>query len=311
MSTEVLGATAPGLPDVTGLSPAQATVGDANFGITVIGSGFVMGSTVLWNGESRPTGFVSENVLVATVNFADVAVAGLTFVTVSNPGAQGGLAAMARVFTVLNPTPAVAALEPTEVWTGGPTLVPVVTGQGFVPGSVVLVGGNEVGTTYVSSQRLQAVVPADALLRAGALNVRVFTPASGGGLSGAAYLRVRDDDQPPVTTVAGPGGFWHRTPVTLRFAATDLGFGAMATFYRFGRSGTDNVIGTKARIPAPSDHSNDGVHIVQVWSVDLVGNVEDPPSEIRVGIDATGPRTPGPRRDGEEGLEPDDPCPGR
>ncbi len=289
--SEVLATAAGGVPEVTGLSPSQAEVGDMSFGITVVGSGFVLGSTVMWNGESRPTGFVSENVLVATINSSDVAAAGLAFVTVSSPGPQGGLAATALVFRVLNPLPAVSALAPAEVWTGAAAFVLAVNGQAFVPGSTVLVGGNEVGTTYLSSQRLQALVPADALLRASALNVRVFTPAPGGGLSPATYLRVRDDDQPPVTTVRGLDGLWHRTPVTLRFSATDVGLGVMATFYRFGRSGIDNVIGNRVTVRAPLDHSNDGIHLVQFWSVDLVGNVEDPPNEVRVGIDTAGPST--------------------
>jgi hypothetical protein len=67
LSGQVLAAVAGGLPDASGLSPAQATAGNPSFGITVIGSGFVQGSTVLWNGETRDTGFISSTMLVATI----------------------------------------------------------------------------------------------------------------------------------------------------------------------------------------------------------------------------------------------------
>ena len=246
---------------------------------------------MLWNGENRDTGFVSSRELVATIRASDVAVAGTAFVSVSNPGPGGGQSATARVFSILNPAPAVAGLEPSQVWAGGSTLTLTVTGQRFTPSSVVLVGGNDVATKFLSPERLEAQVPPESIGRATALNVRVFTPAPGGGLSEPVFLKVRDDDQPPVTTVQGLDGLWHRRPVTLRFAATDVGLGVMATFYRFGRSGTDNIMGAKVTVRAPADHANDGVHIVQFWSVDVVGNVEDPPNEVQVGIDTTPPST--------------------
>ena len=61
------------IPDVTGLSPAQALAGDGPFALTVIGSGFVPGSTVLWNGEDRATGYINESMLAATIRAGDVA----------------------------------------------------------------------------------------------------------------------------------------------------------------------------------------------------------------------------------------------
>ena len=279
-----------GQPDVTGIVPSQAAAGDLNFGITVVGSGFAPGATVLWNGDPRDTGFVSQNMLVATVLAADVATPGTAYVTVVNPGPGGGLSPIAGVFTVVNPPPVVTQLEPSAAWAGGPAVPVAVTGSGFMPTSVIQVAGSDVPTTYVSGERLEAVVPEATVGFAAAVNIRVFTPAPGGGLSAPIHLIVVADGEPPVTTVSGPAGLWHRTAVTLTLDATDVGLGVMKTFWRIGTDTRDNHIGTRIRIPAPADHSNDGIHRVQYYSVDQVANMETP-KEIRVGIDTTPPKT--------------------
>ncbi len=101
------------------LSPSQTAAGVPDFTVTVIGSGFVHGSTVLWNGESRDTGFLSPTVLIATVRAADVAQPGRAFVSVVNSGVGGAHSPTALVFDILNPVPAVESISPESVWAGG------------------------------------------------------------------------------------------------------------------------------------------------------------------------------------------------
>src|SRR5512132_1956798 len=71
------------VPAVTTLSPASATIGTAVTTLTVNGSGFTSSSTVLWNGNARPTTFVSATQLQATLQASDVTVAGTAQVTVT------------------------------------------------------------------------------------------------------------------------------------------------------------------------------------------------------------------------------------
>ena len=278
------------VPDVTGLSPAQATVGDLDFGITVIGSGFVQGSTVLWNGQNRDTGFVSSTMLTASIRASDVAVAGTAYVSVSSPAPGGGQSPTARVFTINNPAPVMGAIDPATVWAGGEAFTLVVAGTSFTTTSVVQVAGIDAATTYVSPQRLEVLVSPDAIDHATHLSVRVFTPVPGGGLSSPAFLVVEDDAVPPVTTAEGLDGLWHRATVTFDLVATDVGRGVEKTFYRIGKTGTYSV-GTRVRVPAPKDHSNDGIHLVQFFSIDSVLNWEAPPKEVQVGIDTRPPST--------------------
>ena len=278
------------LPDVTGLSPAQALVGDEAFGITVIGSGFVPGSTVLWNGQDRTTGFVNEFMLTATIRAGDVAAAGTAFVSVLNPAPGGGQSASARVFTVVYPVPTLELLEPVSVWAGGPAFTLTVAGSRFTSVSVVQWAGIDRPTVFVSPERLEAQIGAADITRAGAESVRVFTPGPGGGLSAPLFAAVQDDATPPVTAVTGLSGTWHGATTTFTLVATDVGLGVERTFYRFGHSG-DYAIGTKVTIPAPKNHSNDGLHTVQFFSIDKVLNWEFPVKQVQVGIDTWPPVT--------------------
>ena len=78
------------LPELTSLSPSSATVGSAGFTLTVNGTRFVNGSQVRWNGSPRPTTFVNEGQLQATISASDIATGGTANVTVVNPGPISG-----------------------------------------------------------------------------------------------------------------------------------------------------------------------------------------------------------------------------
>jgi hypothetical protein len=89
-------------PTTTGLSPASAVAGGPGLTLTVNGSGFVTGSVVRWNGEDRPTTYVSATQLTAAIPGTDLGVTGTVPVTVSNP-APGGGTANVQYFSVLDP----------------------------------------------------------------------------------------------------------------------------------------------------------------------------------------------------------------
>jgi len=81
-------------PGVLSLSPDRAVAGTAGFTLTVNGTRFVPGSTVLWNNAERATTFVSGTRLIAAVGCSDLA-AGPALVTVSNPLPGGCIGAPA------------------------------------------------------------------------------------------------------------------------------------------------------------------------------------------------------------------------
>jgi hypothetical protein len=86
-------------PTIAGLTPASAKAGSGAFTLTVKGSNFVPGATVLWNGAERPTTFVSSTQLRAQIGAADLVMSRTVGVTVVNPD-PGGVAANVVAFAV-------------------------------------------------------------------------------------------------------------------------------------------------------------------------------------------------------------------
>ncbi|MGB8867112.1 MAG: IPT/TIG domain-containing protein, partial [Candidatus Sulfotelmatobacter sp.] len=58
--------------------------------LEVVGTNFVTGSVVRWNGSDRPTTMDAINALIAQISASDVAADGTAAVTVFNPGPGGG-----------------------------------------------------------------------------------------------------------------------------------------------------------------------------------------------------------------------------
>jgi hypothetical protein len=73
-------------PSITGIAPSPVIAGSGPFTLSVTGSGFVSGSTVLWNGSPLTTSFVSAAQLTASIPASLIATVGTASITVSNSG---------------------------------------------------------------------------------------------------------------------------------------------------------------------------------------------------------------------------------
>jgi IPT/TIG domain len=80
------------VPSINSLSPGQVTTG-AGFKLTVTGSSFVSGSSVLWNGTAQTTTFVNSTTLTANIPQSAVASPTEATITVSTPSPGGGTSA--------------------------------------------------------------------------------------------------------------------------------------------------------------------------------------------------------------------------
>src|ERR1043166_1421528 len=101
-------------PSLSALTPSTATAGAPAFTLTADGASFVSGATVLWNGATRATTFVSSSRLTAAIPAGDVAAAGSASVTVRNPDGQ---TSGAQTFTI---TPAGGGCPSTTSPRAGP-----------------------------------------------------------------------------------------------------------------------------------------------------------------------------------------------
>ncbi|HEY4428994.1 MAG TPA: chitobiase/beta-hexosaminidase C-terminal domain-containing protein, partial [Solirubrobacteraceae bacterium] len=96
------------------------------------------------------------------------------------------------------------------------------------------------------------------------------------------------DTLAPTTTAAGQNadastyhsGDWTHQAVTVTLNAADppqlgaeAGSGVAQTYYKVDSAGSYST-GTSVTIPAPADHTNDGVHTVSYYSIDKAGNSE-------------------------------------
>src|SRR5262249_39495414 len=152
--------------------------GSTAFTLTVNGSGFVNGASVQFNGANRITTFVSATQVQAAILASDIATAGSANVTVTNPAPTTGSSAQ-QVFTIgngNNPVPSISGLGASHV-AGGIAFSLTVNGTNFMPKSVVNFNGKAEPTTFVSSAKITAAIPASDVAIAGNMNVTVTNPA--------------------------------------------------------------------------------------------------------------------------------------
>ena len=89
------------------------------------------------------------------------------------------------------PLPTIISLNPPSITRGHDTFTVTVTGTNFQSNSVVIWGGKQLTTTYVSGTQLKAKVPSTQVDTPGNIAVTAFTPAScGGGTSNTATFKV-------------------------------------------------------------------------------------------------------------------------
>src|SRR5579859_4657602 len=106
------------------LVPSSSAPGGPGFTLTVNGAGFVSGAVVSWNGNPRPTQFVSMTRLTATIPASDIAVRGTASVTVANPGSANP-ASNVSFFSVTYPVATVAFEGSNFPTSGNPEYVAV------------------------------------------------------------------------------------------------------------------------------------------------------------------------------------------
>jgi hypothetical protein len=96
--------------------------------------------------------------------------------------------------------PTLSAIAPNAVTAGSPNTTVTVTGANFVNQSTVEFNGAPLVTTFVSNQRLTAVIPAADLANTGRAAITVVNPGPGGGTSGSASLTINPPYQAPAVT---------------------------------------------------------------------------------------------------------------
>ncbi len=178
-------------PVLTASTPSAHVLGTGPLTLAVSGSAFIAGqSQIVVDGTPIPTTWNSTTGLAAVVPPSLSWPPRDALVTVQTPGPGGGTSA-ARTLTIIGQhiTSLVPATVPPQP-VGAPAVTVQVMGSGFVPSSVVLGNGLPLSTTYVTSGRLDATLPAGmtVLREIGGITVHVSTGSD--SESNAVALRV-------------------------------------------------------------------------------------------------------------------------
>src|ERR1017187_6419374 len=192
-------------PAISTLSPSSATANGPAFTMTINGSGFLVGSTVQWNGSALSTTYFSGAQLTAAVPANLIAIQGKASVRVLNPG---GTTSSAVTFTITAPTPNISGLSSSSVTAGGPAFTLTVSGSGFLIGSTVQWNGSALSTSYLSGNQLTASISGTLIAAQGTATIMVANPA--GAMSNSvsftinAPVPISSTLSPTSATAGGP-----------------------------------------------------------------------------------------------------------
>ncbi len=129
------------------------------------------------------------------------ATATATVAPTPTPSATPTATATATATPTPNPVPGLTSLLPSSKTVGAAGFTLTVNGSNFVPGATVSWNNSARSTTFVSSVKLTAQIPATDLTNAGTVAVIVTNPGSGGGASNSLTFTIKNP-QPTVTSIS-------------------------------------------------------------------------------------------------------------
>lgn len=176
---------------LSSISPSNVTVGGTGFTLTVLGAGFTAGSTVNWNGASRPTTFVADNELLTQIAAADIAAPGTASVTVHDPSSSLGTTSP-QTLTISAASIDAVAFQMNPAHTGGVNFASISlpanalwsVDVGGTPSYALIVQGKIFVTVNLGdfSNRSSQLIALDQ-----ATGATVWGPIAIGGFANAAY----------------------------------------------------------------------------------------------------------------------------
>ena len=237
-------------PTATSVSPSSLDQGAISQALTLTGTGFESGATVLATGSGvtvNSTAFVNSTTLTVTVSVNGGATIASSGFSVTNPDA--GTVTSGAIFSV-TAAPTVTAVSPTSRGAGAVSQNLTVTGTGFVTGTslaTVFSGTNITvnSTTYVSSTSLTVNI---SIAAGAAIGTRTFT-VTNGDRSTATSGSIFTVNAAPTVTGVSPNT--EAQSVTVSVTVTGTGFVAgasLATVF----SGTGVTVNSTTYVSATS-----------------------------------------------------------
>jgi len=275
-------------PSLTSLTPNHKDAGTPQFTLTLTGSNFFAGSLIYFGGVLHQTTYNNDPSHISTqIMPGDISTPGPVDVQVCN---SPGNCSTVVVFTVdvpPNPVPTVTSLDPQQTVAGSPSFELTVGGTGFIAGSKIWFGAVEHATTVDSSIQARTTIAASEVATAGNRDVKVCSPAPGGGCSQAVvFTATMPPPFPPIFLTVGSNTTLGGQAVTkqdiIRYDGSTYSIWWDGSDHGLGSKTIDGfqvlpdgsiLIGTKEGVVLTVD----GVSNVPITAVDIVKWVPDTP----------------------------------
>ena len=208
------------VPLISSLSSAKLPVGSPDTQVMLSGEGFVPTTGVLFNGKARSATYIAPNQVSVALPHSDFGTAGSYTLTAINPTPGGGTSSAA--LEIDNPLPTITSVSPTTVQTGSSAKTIIVSGTGFVRGTVVQVNGTPRLTTYSAPSYVSVSLTAADFASQGSISIIAVNPAPGGGSSAAASIAVNNALLGPITLTPSTVTQGASTPVTITVTGSNF-----------------------------------------------------------------------------------------
>jgi hypothetical protein len=250
-------------PQLTSISPFIAVAGSGSFVLTARGVNFGPGMTVQWNGQARPTTYVSATTLTATIQAADVSAAGSASVAVRDP--TTGVVTSAANFSIEPPpAPFISSLSPSSVLAGSSGFTLSVQGTNFSSGMVIQWNGQDRATTFGSATTLTTTVAAADIATAASITITVKNPAN--GQVSVGYLFTVSAAQPHLSAITPNSYPPTGTGLTLTVDGTDFVQGVVVRWNGQARATTYVTSRLLYAVVQSADMSAAGTAAVTVYN---------------------------------------------
>ncbi len=162
-------------PTLTQLNPNSAVAGSGPLAVTVTGTNFVNGATLVFGGTDVTAIFGSATQLSATIPGTLLTTPGVVQASVRNPDSQ---TSSSLPFTVSGIAPVLTSISPESAVAGAADTLLTLTGSDFQSGAVVLFGLDSLTPASQTATQITALVPAASLASARTVSVRVRNPGN-------------------------------------------------------------------------------------------------------------------------------------
>ncbi len=221
-------------PTAERLSPVSAASGSADLPITVLGTGFADGATVMLDGTALTTLSGSPTSITAVIPAKVLVSPGSRSVLVQNPPPNekvpDGAVSETLAFIVENPgSVQVASISPSFAYVGDGPIDVTVSGTGFVANASVSFNGTPLTVKSVTATTIVATIPQAQLSSSLSVPVVVTTPPPGGGVSTPRLFDIRNP-VPVLSTVSPNKITYGAGDQTLNLKGTGFAKGASVKF---------------------------------------------------------------------------------